>query len=95
MRKGTIQPNMMRLGGDKHNKIAEPKKVNFKHYMSRQAVKGNFGIEGLLQPADPEESKDKVQMNFGWVYDFITCLELVVKENNTKSVMNKYCAIFK
>ena len=61
------------------------------HFLPDNKRKGSFGIQGLTNKlVEGRQTKEDRSIKVGWIYDFITCLELVVKESNTKTVMKQY-----
>lgn len=95
LRKGTIQPNFMKLNDKKKSDTELDQGFNYKRFISRKGMKAGFGIEGVVSPKGQKEDPTMGSIKMNWVFDFISCLELVVKETNTKQIMNKYCNTFK
>ncbi|CAI2377824.1 unnamed protein product [Moneuplotes crassus] len=95
LRKGTIDPNLGRLSDGARSQGEVKKEVNYRHFISRKGFGSGFGIEGLRNQGDEGEKNNSGTIKIGWMYDFISCMELAVKENNTKQIMNKYCNTFK
>ena len=81
-RKGTIEPDSKFLGGEDFNP---------KRFITRKGIGSTTNIDQVLK----SEQKDEKVSHLNWLYEMISWIELVIKEPNLKSVINKYWNIFK
>ena len=85
MRKVTMQPGT--------KTPPEVDTINPRSFLSRKGLLPNKNL-GVETP-EATSVKGSTPSNIQWLYDLITCLEMVIKEPNSKLSIQKYCNIFR